>query len=56
MTSKEKLIKVGKVFLWTGLPYAVLRVIEELAGLEGFSQYSPILNIFAYVAKIMVSE
>ena len=51
-----KLKKIGKVVLWTGLPYLLLKVVEVLAGLEGFASYSPLLNIVAYVAKEMLKR
>ena len=48
--------KVIKVILWAGIPYAVLKVVEILSGMEGFAEYSPILNIIAYVAKQVLTK
>jgi len=52
----EKLNKVLKVLVWVGIPYAVLKVVEVLSGVEGFAEYSPLLNVIAYIAKQFIKE
>ena len=52
----EKLKKVLKVVAYIGFPYGFLKVIEVLLGVDGFAEYSPILNILAYACEVVLKK
>ena len=54
--NKYKLQKVKRVFLWTILPYILIKVPQELLGLQEFAEYSFLLNLLAYIGKTIKEE
>jgi len=53
---KEKLAKIFKVLLWTVVPYALIKVPQELLQLPEFAQYSFLLNLAIYAGKTLMEK